>query len=148
SSGHCFALELRHLGRAGNWHALCSLESRMAGPRNPRLKQMERCRTHHVRFVPSRPQSNVYFALQTIRQTPINGIKAPPQRDSSGWYSWCGEEFPASPECCIALQTTHLADCCPEAVEFLGLPPGYRFRAAGEQIEVWLDPKFRGSAGN
>jgi len=120
----------------------------MAGPQNPIFKQIERCRTHHVSFVPARPHSNVYFALETIGQSPINGLRHPPQRDSSGWYIWCGEEFPTSPQCFIALQTIHLADCCPEAVEFLGLPPGYRFRATGERIEVWLDPKFRGSAGN
>jgi hypothetical protein len=30
-------------------------------------------------------------------------------------------------------------DKCPEALPFLGLPPGYRFLVAGEYVDVWYD---------
>ena len=98
----------------------------MGSARNPKLKHLERCRKHHVRFVPAQPHSNVHFALETIGQTPINGLRHPPQRDSSGWYIWCGEEFPTSPQCFIALQTIHLADCCPEALRLPALSSASR----------------------
>lgn len=106
------------------------------------MKQLERCRKHHVRFVPSPPCSNIQFALETMGRTPVNGLRQSPYGDSNGWYIWCGQELPEAPDSFIRLRTIHLADCCPDAIEFLGLPPGYRFTATAERVDVWPDPKF------
>ena len=31
---------------------------------------------------------------------------------------------------------------CPEVLEFLGLPPGYRFLLAIDYVDVWYDPSL------
>jgi hypothetical protein len=33
----------------------------------------------------------------------------------------------------------HLQEWCPRAVAFLGLPPGWRFLVADDQLDVWED---------
>ena len=36
----------------------------------------------------------------------------------------------------------HLADWCPDALRFLGLPPGWRFLVAGAYADAWEDPQL------
>jgi hypothetical protein len=37
------------------------------------------------------------------------------------------------------MHVAHLAEECPEVLEFLALPPGWRYLVAGEHIDVWYD---------
>jgi len=38
-----------------------------------------------------------------------------------------------------SLHTSHLRDWCPDAIRFLGLPPGWRFLVAPGHEDVWYD---------
>ena len=38
-----------------------------------------------------------------------------------------------------SLHTSHLSDWCPDAIRFLGLPPGWRFLIGPGQEDVWYD---------
>lgn len=41
------------------------------------------------------------------------------------------------------LHVEHIADYLPEVVEYLDLPPGYRFYIDGSNFEdAWLDPEL------
>ncbi|WP_422652960.1 immunity protein Imm33 domain-containing protein [Archangium sp.] len=42
---------------------------------------------------------------------------------------------------CVGIPlVAHLADWCPLALKFLGLPPGWRFLVAEGHEDVWEDP--------
>jgi hypothetical protein len=70
---------------------------------------------------------------------PINGLRHPPQGDTTGWYIWAGEEWSNEPNFFVPLHVKHLNEWCPEIIKFLGLPPGWRFLVAGEYEDVWKD---------
>jgi hypothetical protein len=74
-----------------------------------------------------------------VRQFPINGLRHPPQGDTTGWYIWSGEEFSRDPDFFVPLHTIHLSDRCPEIMKYLGLGPGWRFLVAPGQEDVWFD---------
>jgi len=47
------------------------------------------------------------------------------------------------PDFFVPLHVEHLSEYLPTAVEYLDLPPGYRFLIDGESHEdVWLDPSL------
>ncbi len=79
--------------------------------------------------------TNVKSGLQ-----PINGLRHPPQADTTGWYIWAGEELSNDPNFFVPLHVKHLKDWCPAALKFLGLPPGWRFMVADNHEDVWEDP--------
>jgi hypothetical protein len=37
------------------------------------------------------------------------------------------------------MHVAHLGNECPEAMDFLGLPPGSRFLSAEGEVDVWYD---------
>ena len=71
--------------------------------------------------------------------TPVNGLRHPPESDTSGWHIWGGEELPDDPDFFSPLHVAHLSDWCPEVQKYLGLPPGWRFLIVGEYEDVWFD---------
>jgi len=68
---------------------------------------------------------------------PINGLRHPPQGDTTGWYIWAGEELSTDPDFFQPLHVEHLKEWCPRVLPFLGLPPGWRFRLADGYEDVW-----------
>lgn len=105
-------------------------------------QQKALCRERSVAYVPAAPDSKLGFALKTIGRNPLNGLRHPPQEDTNGWYLWCGEMLSSDSDFFAPLHTRHLAEKCPEALRFLGLPPGYRFLVSGDYIDVWYDPEL------
>jgi hypothetical protein len=66
-------------------------------------------------------------------------VRVVPESGTCGWYLWAGEELPQHRDLFIPLHVTHLADWCPQALPYLGLPPGWRFLLAPGHEDVWLD---------
>jgi hypothetical protein len=73
---------------------------------------------------------------------PINGLRHPPEGDTTGWYIWAGEDFSDDPDFFVPLHVKHLNEWCPEIVKYLGLPPGWRFLIANDYEDVWEDPSL------
>lgn len=69
-------------------------------------------------------------------------MRIAPTETTNGWYIWCGElsdadDFFAPPH------LEHLGEYLPAAVEYLNLPPGYRFPIDSANYEnVWLDARL------
>jgi hypothetical protein len=103
--------------------------------------QRELCNRQGVDFVAAPPHLKVGIA-RNVREgiLPINGLRHLPAGDTTGWYIWAGEELSNDPDFFVPLHVEHLADWCPVALRFLGLPPGWRFLVAGEYEDVWEDP--------
>ena len=70
---------------------------------------------------------------------PINGLRHPPEGDTTGWYIWAGEELSEDPDFFVPLHFEHLAEWCPGVTKFLALPPGWRFLTAPDHEDVWFD---------
>ncbi|MFP2928330.1 hypothetical protein ACLESO_24675 [Pyxidicoccus sp. 3LG] len=110
--------------------------------------QKEVCRRYGAGFVESPPTLKVGIA-RNVRSglMPINGLRHPPEGDTTGWYIWAGEELPVDPEFFVPLHVEHLVDWCPQVIPFLGLPPGWRFLSATKYEDVWEDPSLLKAVG-
>lgn len=104
------------------------------------ISQKEVCEKYGVAHYPSLPNLKVGVALN-VREglTPINGLRHPPEGDTTGWYIWAGEELSLDPDFFKPLHVEHLSDWCPQVQKYLGLPPGWRFLIAGDFEDVWYD---------
>ncbi len=105
--------------------------------------QRDLCEKFGAEFLASPEQLKVGIAAN-VREglLPINGLRHPPQGDTSGWYIWAGEKMSTDPDFFAPLHASHLPDWCPAAIQFLGLPPGWRFLIAGDYVDVWEDPEL------
>lgn len=70
---------------------------------------------------------------------PINGLRHPPEGDTTGWYIWSGKDFLYDTDFFVPLHAAHLHGRCPELVKYLGLGPGWRFLFAPGHEDVWFD---------
>jgi len=101
--------------------------------------QRELCERYGVTFFAAPDHLKVGIARNVLdRILPINGLRHPPEGDTTGWYIWAGE-FSNDPDFFVPLHVGHLVEWCPDAIRFLGLPPGWRFLAADDYEDVWED---------
>ena len=70
---------------------------------------------------------------------PINGLRHPPERGTSGWYLWAGTSFPAAADAFQPTHAHHLLQRCPWVLPYLELAPGWRFLIAPGYEDVWFD---------
>jgi hypothetical protein len=88
---------------------------------------------------PPKAGSKVGVALGSLGSGPINGLRHPASGDTNGWYIWCGE-FSTADNFFSPLHLEHLGQYLPAVLEYLELPPGYRFLIDGANFEdVWFD---------
>ncbi len=100
------------------------------------------CNKYDSIFVPAENEMKVGIALNTIDKKPLNALRHPPEKGTSGWYIWGGEEFQEDTDFFQPLHISHLEKKCPEIIEFLGLAPGWRVLIAGEHQDIWYDHKL------
>lgn len=102
-------------------------------------KEQTVCEWVGVAPVQPKPNTKVGIALGSLGKGVINGLRHPESVDTNGWYIWCGELSTAD-DFFSALHLEHLADHIPAVLEYLDLPPGYRFLIDGNNFEdVWYD---------
>ncbi len=104
--------------------------------------QIALCREHGAAFSPPAASSRVGIALQTLGDRPLHGLRIPAHGEASGWYLWAGDTPTDAPDFYQPLCVEHLADRCPLALRFLGLPAGWRFLTDGEYVNVWYDTEL------
>lgn len=99
------------------------------------------CEKYGVDFCPS-PTNLVVGIARNVKEKliPLNGLRHPVEGESTGWYIWAGEELSSNPEFFEPVHVVHLSDWCPNAIDYLGLPPGWRFLIDGDYEDVWFDP--------
>lgn len=102
-------------------------------------KQMLFCDANGYKCEVTEQDDIVGYALETKGSIPINGLRHNRHGDTSGWYIWCGSVYSEKPDFFAPLHAEHLKERCPEIVELLGLPSGYRFLLAGEYLDIWFD---------
>ncbi len=105
-------------------------------------KQIEVCKRYNASYLES-PLNLKVGISQNVKTGiwPINGLRHPPEGDTTGWYIWRGEEFSDDPNFFVPLHVEHLVNWRPEIIKFLGLAPGWRFLMGEDNYEdVWNDP--------
>lgn len=103
--------------------------------------QKKICTSNGAEFKSSPPHMKVGISLNVQNGVlPINGLRHPPQADTTGWYIYAGEELPDEADFFKPLHVEHLKEWCPDIEKFLGLAPGWRFLVAGDYVDVWFDP--------
>ena len=98
------------------------------------------CDQHGAAFLATPPYLKVGIARNVkMGLKPLNGLRHPPDGDTCGWYIWAGETLSNDPDFFVPLHVEHLIEWCPEALKYLGLPPGWRFLTNGVYEDVWED---------
>lgn len=95
------------------------------------------------------PEDKKVGIARNVRDSilPLNGLRHPPEGDTTGWYIWAGEEFSTANDFFVPLHVSHLSAWCPEVLTYLGLPPGWRFLIAPDYEDVWYDPALLSAIG-
>ena len=102
--------------------------------------QRKICEKYGADFLAAPEDLKVGIAEDVRRKIPpINGLRHPPEGDTTGWYIWAGEQMSDAPDYFKPLHVEHLKEWCPEVEKYLGLGPGWRFLIAGEYEDVWYD---------
>ncbi len=70
---------------------------------------------------------------------PLNALRHEPEKETCGWYIWAGEELSQAVDFFVPLHVSHLPIWCPEIIEYLGMPPGWRVLLAPGYVDVWYD---------
>ena len=103
-------------------------------------EQRKLCEKYGAPFSAVSLQMKIGVALnvKTVLK-PLNGLRHPVEAGTSGWYLWARQTLSKEPDFFVPLHTEHLAEWCPEALKYLGLPPGWRFLTDGNHEGVWED---------
>lgn len=91
---------------------------------------------------PQKPEPNTKLgiALSTIGERPIYGLRHRAENGTNGWYIWCGDNLTNEDEFFVPLHVEHIEKYLPEIIDYLDLPPGYRFVIDGKNHEdVWFE---------
>ncbi len=106
---------------------------------NPTLPS-EIAMAHAGESCPPEPDSTAGLASKTLAQGwPVNGLRHPAEGQTNGWYIWAGETFSDRPDFFEPICLEHLADLRPEVLDYLALPPGWRFLISPDYKDVWFD---------
>jgi hypothetical protein len=105
-------------------------------------KQKEICEKYDSKWTPINKNLRVGVSSDLISD-PINGLKHPSDKGTTGWFIWTGEYSQAEdffkPMC-----AEHLLQIRPQIIKYLGLGTGYRFLADSNGHEdVWYDETLR-----
>lgn len=105
--------------------------------------QLEVCTKYGAQFLEA-PANLKAGVAANVRDSlaPINGLRHPPEGDTTGWYIWAGGEPKTTVDFFKPLHIKHLEECCPQLIRFLGLSPGWRFLIHGDHEDVWFDPSL------
>ncbi|WP_211826681.1 immunity protein Imm33 domain-containing protein [Kistimonas asteriae] len=104
--------------------------------------QKEICKKFETMPFPCNGKDKLGIAIDTIGKLPINGLRHMPEKGTSGWYIWCGEELSDSPDFFNPIHVEHIEKYLPNVNQYLLLPPGYRFLITNKYEDVWYDPQL------
>lgn len=105
-------------------------------------KQKEVCTTHNSTWKPINKKLNVGVSAN-LDKDPINGLRHPSEKGTTGWFIWSGE-YSEADDFFQPICAEHLLQKRPEIIKYLGLDIGYRFLADRNGYEdIWFDEKLK-----
>jgi hypothetical protein len=101
--------------------------------------QQELCQKFGASFLEPHVQSKVGLSRNfDIHKFPINGLRHPPEGETTGWYIWSGE-WSDDPDFFQPHHMYHIYSRYPDLIKYLGLAVGWRFLFAPNDEDVWED---------
>ena len=98
------------------------------------------CRKYGAAYLASPPNLKVGISRNVGNGVwPINGLRHPPEGDTTGWYILAGLEMSSAPDFFLPLHVSHLHRRCPKIQNYLGLAPGWRFLFDETYEDIWFD---------
>jgi hypothetical protein len=105
--------------------------------------QLSVCEKYAARPQLSLQHDRLGIALDTLSLQPVNGLRLPAQRGSSGWFIYGGVAPLDKPDFYQPLCVAHLRKYCEIALPYLCLPAGWRFQIDDQGYEdVWFDAEL------
>ena len=102
--------------------------------------QRQTCIEHDATYTLCHAEMRLGLAANVTSATrELNGVRVLPVGDACGWYIWAGDAYAEPPEFFIPLRARSLLNWAPQALPFLGLPPGWRFQIGADGVKVWKD---------
>ncbi len=103
-------------------------------------KQLDICEKYNADFFPAKQDEKIGIADNVFSGIlPINGLRHYPENGTTGWYIYAGEEMSKEDNYFKPLHVFHLKEKFPQLLDYLGLPPGWRFLIADDYEDVWFD---------
>ena len=105
------------------------------------------CHKYNSPLVSVSPDLKIGLALDSLKNTPIYGVRLKPENGTEGWYIW-GGEYSDDPAFFQPVHISHIKDIIPLVIPYLALAPGYKFIIDQEGYEdVWLDETLLNDSG-
>ncbi len=105
-------------------------------------KQKEICTTHNSNWKPINKKLNVGVSAN-LDKDPINGLRHPSEKGTTGWFIWTGE-YSEADDFFQPICAEHLLQQRPDIIKYLGLDVGFRFLADRNGYEdIWFDEKLK-----
>lgn len=103
--------------------------------------QKEICKKYQSKWTPINNKMKVGFGSD-LTSNPINGLRHPQEKGTTGWYIWTGE-FSNTDDFFKPICAEHLLQIRPDIIKYFGLEVGYRFLIDDKGYEdVWFDEKL------
>lgn len=104
--------------------------------------QKEICEKYNSKWAPINKKLQVGVSTNLISD-PINGLRHPNDKGTTGWFIWTGE-YSEAEDFFKPICAEHLLQIRPQIIKYLGLDIGYRFLADNNGYEdVWYDETLK-----
>jgi len=104
-------------------------------------KQKEICKTNNSNWKPINKKLKVGISAN-LDKDPINGLRHPSEKGTTGWFIWTGE-YSEADDFFQPICAEHLLQQRPDIIKYLGLVIGFRFLADRNNYEdIWFDEKL------
>ena len=105
-------------------------------------RQKEICETNNSIWKPINKKLKIGISTN-LNQDPINGLRHPSEKGTTGWFIWTGE-YSEAEDFFQPICAEHLLQQRPDVIKYLGLDIGFRFLADRNGYEdIWLDEKLK-----
>lgn len=105
-------------------------------------KQKEICKTNNSIWKPINKKLRVGVS-GNLDKDPINGLRHPIEKGTTGWFIWTGE-YSEADDFFQPICAEHLLQQRPDIIKYLGLDIGSRFLADRNGYEdIWFDEKLK-----
>jgi hypothetical protein len=105
-------------------------------------RQKEVCATNNSSWNPVNKKLRVGVSAN-LDKNPINGLRHPGEKGTTGWFIWAGE-YSENSDFFQPMCAEHLLQTRPDIIKYLGLDIGFRFLVDKNGYEdIWYDEKLK-----
>lgn len=105
-------------------------------------RQKEICLVYNSKWNPINKKLLIGVSAN-LNNDPINGLRHPAEKGTTGWFIWTGE-YSENSDFFQPVHAEHLLQNRPDVIKYLGLDVGFRFLTDNKNYQdVWHDEKLK-----